>query len=65
MRWKAAHAFPDPTLVSVHNEGWSHLRESQDRLAEVFGKFNLANRLTRFDKGKRLVLSLQPNGHRK
>jgi hypothetical protein len=30
-------------LVSVHNEGWAHLRESQDQLADVFAKFNLAD----------------------
>jgi hypothetical protein len=33
---EVAHAFPDSTLVSVHNEGWGHLRESQDQLADVF-----------------------------
>ena len=55
---EAAHAFPDSTLVSVHNEGWGHLRESQDQLAGVFSKFNLASRLTRFDKGKPLALSV-------
>ena len=55
---EAAHAFPNSTLVSVHNEGWGHLRESQDQLADVFTKFNLANRLTRFDKGKPLELTL-------
>jgi hypothetical protein len=31
--------------VSVHNEGWAHLRESQDQLADVFAQFNLADRL--------------------
>jgi hypothetical protein len=58
MRWRPRKPFPDATLVSVHNEGWGHLRESQDQLVDVFGKFNLANRLTRFDKGKPLALSL-------
>jgi hypothetical protein len=55
---EAAHAFPDSTLVAVHNEGWGHLRESQDQLADVFAKFNLAHRLTRFEKGVPLVLPL-------
>lgn len=54
---EAAHAFPDATLVSVHNEGWVHLRETQDQLAEVFAKLNVADRLTRFEKGKPLQLS--------
>jgi hypothetical protein len=51
---EAAAAFPDAALVSVHNEGWGHLKEDQDQLADVFAKFNLANRLTRFDKGRPL-----------
>lgn len=51
---EAAHAFPNSTLVSVHNEGWGHLKETQDQLAEVFGQFNLAHRLTRFEKGRTL-----------
>jgi len=49
---EAAAAFPDAALVSVHNEGWGHLKEDQDQLADVFAKFNLDDRLTRFDKGK-------------
>jgi len=27
---EAAHAFPNSTLVPVHNEGLGHLRETQD-----------------------------------
>jgi L-ascorbate metabolism protein UlaG (beta-lactamase superfamily) len=54
---EAAHAFPDATLVSVHNEGWAHLRESQDQLIDVFAKFKLGHRLTRFEKGKPLHLT--------
>jgi L-ascorbate metabolism protein UlaG (beta-lactamase superfamily) len=54
---EAAHAFPEATLLSVHNEGWGHLRESQDQLADVFAKFNLGSRLTRFEKGKALSVS--------
>ncbi|MDA9438858.1 beta-lactamase [Bradyrhizobium sp. CCBAU 51745] len=54
---EAAHAFPDATLVSVHNEGWGHLRESQDQLADVFASFNLSKRLTRFEKGKALTVT--------
>ena len=54
---EAAHAFPNATLVSVHNEGWGHLRESQDQLADVFASFNLSKRLTRFEKGKALTVS--------
>jgi hypothetical protein len=49
---EAAHAFPDAALVSVHNEGWIHLRESQDQLADTFNKFGLGQRLTPLERGK-------------
>lgn len=55
---EAAAAFPDAALVSVHNEGWGHLKEDQDQLADVFAKFNLADRLTRFDKGRPISFAL-------
>ncbi|UFW46416.1 MULTISPECIES: MBL fold metallo-hydrolase [Bradyrhizobium] len=54
---EAAHAFPDAVLVSVHNEGWGHLRESQDQLIDVFAAFNLSKRLSRFEKGRPLTIS--------
>jgi L-ascorbate metabolism protein UlaG (beta-lactamase superfamily) len=54
---EAAAAFRNAMLVSVHNEGWAHLRESQDQLADVFAQFNMADRLTRFDKGKPLEIA--------
>jgi L-ascorbate metabolism protein UlaG (beta-lactamase superfamily) len=49
---EAAHAFPDAALVSVHNEGWIHLRETQDQLADAFATLGLADRLTRLERGK-------------
>ena len=57
---EAAAAFPNAILVSVHNEGWAHLRESQDQLADVFAMFHLTDRLTRFEKGK--PLEIAPHG---
>jgi L-ascorbate metabolism protein UlaG (beta-lactamase superfamily) len=54
---QAAHAFPNATLVSVHNEGWAHLRESQDQLADVFAKFNMADRIARFERGTPLLVA--------
>jgi L-ascorbate metabolism protein UlaG (beta-lactamase superfamily) len=54
---EAANAFSDVALVSVHNEGWIHYRETQDQLADVFAKFHLADRLTRFEKGMPLQFS--------
>ena len=53
----AANAFSAATLVSVHNEGWIHYRETQDQLTDVFARFKLADRLTRFEKGVPLQLS--------
>jgi L-ascorbate metabolism protein UlaG (beta-lactamase superfamily) len=55
---EAAHAFPNATLLAAHNEGWGHLKESQEQLADVFAKFNLGNRLTRFEKGRPLRMAL-------
>lgn len=55
---EAAAAFPDATLLSAHNEGWGHLKENQDQLADVFAKFNLGDRLARFDKGKPLTIEM-------
>ncbi|QDL93324.1 MBL fold metallo-hydrolase [Paroceanicella profunda] len=54
---EAAAAFPDAALVSAHNEGWGHLKEDQDQLTDVFAKFNLGDRLTRFDKGKPITFA--------
>lgn len=53
---EAAHAFPDASLVAIHNEGWGHLRESQDELADVFATFKQADRLLRIEKGVPLVV---------
>ena len=49
---EAAHAFPDAALVAVHNEGWAHFRETEQQLAEVFARFGLGDRLTRFERGR-------------
>jgi len=53
---ECANAFPDSVLVSVHNEGWGHLKESQDQLADVFEKFGIGTRLTPFHKGEPLTI---------
>jgi L-ascorbate metabolism protein UlaG (beta-lactamase superfamily) len=54
---EAAHAFPHATLVSAHNEGWVHYRETQEQLADTFDKLGVAPRLTRFARGKPLQFS--------
>jgi L-ascorbate metabolism protein UlaG (beta-lactamase superfamily) len=51
---EAAHAFPRARLVSVHNEGWGHLKETQEQLADVFDAFKVGSRLVRFERGRPL-----------
>lgn len=55
---EAAKAFPDATLLAVHNEGWIHLKETQDQLADTFGKFGVGARLTALERGKPLQVDL-------
>jgi L-ascorbate metabolism protein UlaG (beta-lactamase superfamily) len=55
---EAAHAFPSAALIAAHNEGWIHFSESQDQLAAVFSQFNLADRLTPFERGKPAVFKV-------
>ena len=57
---ETAHAFPEAALVAAHNEGWTHLRETQTQLAAAFGAFGLADRLQRFERGQPLPFSLHP-----
>jgi L-ascorbate metabolism protein UlaG (beta-lactamase superfamily) len=59
---QAAHAFPDAALVAIHNEGWAHLKESQDQLADTFNKLGLGHRLTRLERGKPTRFALYPLG---
>jgi L-ascorbate metabolism protein UlaG (beta-lactamase superfamily) len=54
---EAAHAFPNATLVSVHNEGWFHFKESQAQLADTFTKLGVGSRLTAFERGQSLKLT--------
>jgi L-ascorbate metabolism protein UlaG (beta-lactamase superfamily) len=54
---EAAHAFPNATLVSVHNEGWVHFKETQAQLADAFAKLGVGARLTALERGKPLRLA--------
>lgn len=53
---EAAAAFPDAALVAIHNEGWVHLRESQDQLADTFSRLGAGARLTALVRGEPLSL---------
>ena len=55
---EAANAFPNATLVSIHNEGWAHFKETQAQLADAFTKLGAAARLTPLERGKPLHLAL-------
>jgi L-ascorbate metabolism protein UlaG (beta-lactamase superfamily) len=51
---EAAHAFPDATLVAVHNEGWVHIKETHAQLADTFTKLGAGPRLTPLQRGEAL-----------
>jgi L-ascorbate metabolism protein UlaG (beta-lactamase superfamily) len=53
---EVANAFPKATIVSAHNEGWVHYRETPEQLADTFGTFGVAPRLTPFERSKPLLL---------
>jgi len=46
-----AHAFPQASIVAIHNEGWEHFMESQSQLARSFATVGLASRLTSLERG--------------
>lgn len=55
---EAAQAFPDARLVAIHNEGWVHLRETQEQLAETFTKLAGPQRLTPLQRGRAVAFAL-------
>src|SRR5690242_1578638 len=54
----AATAFASASIVAIHNEGWSHLRQSQRDLAQDFATLGLAARLRWLERGVALTLPL-------
>jgi hypothetical protein len=49
---EAANAFPGAAIVAVHNEGWTHLKESAAELSASFATLGVASRLTSLERGK-------------
>jgi L-ascorbate metabolism protein UlaG (beta-lactamase superfamily) len=49
---EAAHAFPDATVVGVHNHGWAHFVESAADLASAFATLRIPDRLAALEAGK-------------
>jgi L-ascorbate metabolism protein UlaG (beta-lactamase superfamily) len=48
---EAAHAFSDARIVTVHNEGWGHFKESAAELAASFASLGIAERLLPLERG--------------
>lgn len=49
---EAARVFPNATILPLHFEGWAHLSESREIIAETFAKTGLATRLRWPEAGK-------------
>jgi L-ascorbate metabolism protein UlaG (beta-lactamase superfamily) len=49
---ETAHAFPDATIVGVHNHGWAHFTQSPADLAGAFASLGIAKRLAPLELGK-------------
>ena len=52
-----AHAFPEATIVAVHNHGWAHYTETQDDIAASFGALGIAHRLALLAPGAPLRIA--------
>jgi L-ascorbate metabolism protein UlaG (beta-lactamase superfamily) len=55
---ETAHAFPDATIVAVHNHGWAHFKESAAELADSFAALGIAERLTSLEPGRATRIGL-------
>jgi L-ascorbate metabolism protein UlaG (beta-lactamase superfamily) len=49
---ETAHAFPDATIVGVHNHGWAHFTQSPADLMSAFAALGIPKRLMRLELGK-------------
>ena len=56
---EAAHAFPQATIVPIHNEGWRHFVESAEELAHAFRTLGVAERLQPLERGRAVKLSFR------
>ena len=48
---EAAHAFPEATIVAVHNDGWAHFTENEGDLSKAFQAVGLGGRLQTLTAG--------------
>jgi L-ascorbate metabolism protein UlaG (beta-lactamase superfamily) len=49
---EAVEAFPNASIVAIHNEGWAHLTETQTELVQSFDTLGVAARLSTLERGK-------------
>lgn len=54
----AAFAFPNASIIAVHNHGWDHFAETADQLRTAFATLGLRDRLITLDFGKTTRISL-------
>ena len=55
---ETANAFPHSRIVGIHNEGWTHITESQADLAQGFAMLGLVSRLQLLEPGQPVRLTL-------
>jgi L-ascorbate metabolism protein UlaG (beta-lactamase superfamily) len=53
-----AHAFPDATIVAIHNLGWTHFTRSPADLARAFAALGLSRRLMSLEPGRATRVAL-------
>jgi L-ascorbate metabolism protein UlaG (beta-lactamase superfamily) len=55
---ETVHAFPDAKVVAIHNDGWTHFKETQADIVQAFGVFGLSSRLQVLELGKTVSLTI-------
>ncbi len=55
---ETAHAFPDAKIVAIHNDGWTHFKETQVDIVQAFGVFGLSSRLQVLELGKTISVTI-------
>jgi hypothetical protein len=48
---ETAHAFPDAAIVPIHSDGWAHLTQNRDDLAQSFKTLGIGARLRLLEPG--------------
>lgn len=56
---ETAHAFPEATIVAIHNLGWTHFTQSPADLARAFAALELSRRLMSLEPGRAMSSPLE------